>query len=145
MSATAMQDMTQGPLRGHIVRIAAFITISMVLQILYSLVDLYWVGQLGPQAIAAVSLGGNLMFIALAGTQALSVGTVALVAQAAGRKDMAAVTSNTAQATGLSLTMGVGFMVLGVVAMRPYANGVGADAQTAELTIDYLMWFVPSM
>lgn len=145
MSATGMQDMTQGPLRGHIVRIAAFITISMVLQILYSLVDLYWVGQLGPEAIAAVSLGGNLMFIALAGTQALSVGTVALVAQAAGRKDMAAVTSNTAQATGLSLTMGVGFMLLCVATMVPFSRGMAADPQTAQFTLDYLLWFVPSL
>ncbi|MGQ0587850.1 MAG: MATE family efflux transporter, partial [Gammaproteobacteria bacterium] len=98
--------MTQGPLRGHIVRIAAFITVSMVLQTLYALVDLYWVGRLGAEAIAAVSIAANLMFIALAGTQALSVGTVALVAQAAGRKDLAAVQSGTAHATSLGIAMG---------------------------------------
>jgi len=145
MAGVGMHDMTQGPLRGHIIRIAAFITVSMVLQTLYALVDLYWVGQLGAEAIAAVSLGSNLMFIALAGTQALSVGAVALVAQAAGRKDMAAVQSHTAQATSLSLALGVGFVVLCVLAMRPYAQGVAADALTAQLTMDYLMWFVPSL
>jgi putative MATE family efflux protein len=145
MAGSAMHDMTQGPLRGHIVRIAAFITISMVMQTLYSLVDLYWVGQLGAEAIAAVVIGGNLMFIALAGTQALSVGTVALVAQAAGRKDMAAVQSHTAQATGLSLALGLGFMLLCAVGMQAYAGGVAADALTARLTVDYLLWFVPSL
>jgi len=145
VAGAGMHDMTQGPLRGHLVRIAAFITISMVLQTLYSLVDLYWVGQLGAEAIAAVAIGGNLMFIALAGTQALSVGTVALVAQAAGRKDLAAVQANTAQATGLSLALGLGFMLLCAFGMRAYADAVAADALTARLTVDYLLWFVPSL
>ena len=140
-----MHDMTQGPLRGHILRIAAFITVSMVLQTLYALVDLYWVGQLGAEAIAAVSIGSNLMFIALAGSQALSVGTVAMVAQAAGRKDMGAVQFNTAQATSLSLALGAGFMLLCALAMQTYARNVAADALTAQLTVDYLVWFVPSL
>ncbi|MGQ0587563.1 MAG: MATE family efflux transporter [Gammaproteobacteria bacterium] len=140
-----MHDMTQGPLRGHIVRIAAFITISMVLQTLYALVDLYWVGRLGAEAIAAVSIAANLMFIALAGTQALSVGTVALVAQAAGRKDLAAVQAGTAHATSLGIAMGVVFSLAVLLGMRAYADAVAADAHTAQLTVEYLVWFVPSL
>lgn len=140
-----MQDMTQGPLRGHLVRIAAFITVSMVLQTLYSLVDLYWVGHLGSAAIAAVSVAANLMFIALAGTQALSVGTVAVVAQAAGRKDAAAVRDGAAQSASLALAMGIAFTLLTLAGMQAYADAVAADAQTAALTVDYLAWFLPSM
>jgi putative MATE family efflux protein len=145
MTAAGMHDMTQGPIRGHLIRIAAFICISMVMQTLYSLVDLYWVGRLGAEAIAAVGIGSNLMFVALAGTQALSVGTVALVAQAAGRKDMAAVQFDTAQATSLSITAGLLFLALGFLGMNPYAQGVAADAHTASLTVDYLIWFMPSL
>ncbi|HUR40265.1 MAG TPA: MATE family efflux transporter [Verrucomicrobiae bacterium] len=140
-----MHDMTQGPLRGHIARIAAFICFSMVMQTLYALVDLYWVGHLGAPAIAAVSVGSNMMFLVLAGTQALSIGTVALVAQAAGRKDTAAVTFSTAQATGLSLAVGLAYLVLGFAFMRSYANAFAADAHTAQLTVDYLVWFMPSL
>jgi putative MATE family efflux protein len=140
-----MHDMTQGPLRGHLVRIAAFITISMVLQTLYSLVDLYWVGRLGSAAIAAVSVAGNLMFIALAGTQALSVGTVAVIAHAAGRKDAAAVRHGSAQATALALVSGAAFTGLTLLGMQAYADAVAADAATAALTVDYLVWFLPSL
>jgi putative MATE family efflux protein len=142
---TGMHDMTQGPLRGHLVRIAAFITISMVLQTLYSLVDLYWVGHLGSAAIAAVSVAGNLMFIALAGTQALSVGTVAVVAQAAGRRDAAAVRAGAAQSTALAVASAVAFTLLAFAGMRAYADAVAADARTAALTVDYLAWFLPSL
>jgi putative MATE family efflux protein len=143
--AAGMHDMTRGPIRGHLIRVAAFICVSMLLQILYSLVDLYWVGGLGAEAIAAVSIATNLMFVSLAGTQGLSIATVALVAQAAGRKDLAAVQFSAAQATSLALTAGVLFLIFGLAGMRSYADAVAADAHTAQLTVDYLAWFIPSL
>lgn len=145
MAGSAMHDMTAGPVRGHIARLAAFICLSMLLQVLYALVDLYWVGRLGAEAIAAVSIAGNLMFVGLAGTQALSVGTVALVAQAAGRHDLAAVQLHAAQATSLALASGAAFLALGFIGMRAYAGSVAADAHTAQLTVDYLVWFIPAL
>jgi MATE family, multidrug efflux pump len=53
------------------------------------LADLYWVGHLGKEAIAAVGVAGNLMMIVLALTQMLGVGTTTLLSHAAGRKDQA--------------------------------------------------------
>ena len=66
---------------------SAFIAVSMLIQTLYLLADLYWVGSLGKEAIAAVGLSGNLMMVVLALTQTLGVGTTTLISQAAGRKD----------------------------------------------------------
>jgi Na+-driven multidrug efflux pump len=51
------------------------------------LADLYWVGHLGKEAIAAVGVAGNITMIVLALTQMLGVGTTTLIAQATGRKD----------------------------------------------------------
>src|SRR3546814_13703871 len=59
----------------------------MVFQTLYVLVDLYFVARLGDTAIAGVSAAGNAQFLVMALTQVLGVGTMALIAQAAGRKD----------------------------------------------------------
>ena len=61
--------------------------VTMVFQTLYFLVDLYWVGRLGKEAIAGVGIAGNLSFIVLAITQMLGVGTTSLISQAAGRKE----------------------------------------------------------
>ncbi len=47
--------------------------VGMVFQTLYVLVDLYWVGRLGTDAVAAVALSGNLMFLVLAATQMLGL------------------------------------------------------------------------
>ena len=82
-----MQDLTTGSLTGHLLKTTSFMLVSMIFQTLYILVDLFWVGRLGTDAIAAVGLAGNLSFIVIAITQVLGVGATTLVSHASGRKD----------------------------------------------------------
>jgi Na+-driven multidrug efflux pump len=82
-----MQDLTTGSLTRHLLKTSRFMLFTMVFQTLYFLVDLYWVGRLGKEAVAAVGIAGNLTFIVLAVTQMLAVGTTTLVSHAAGGRD----------------------------------------------------------
>ena len=82
-----MQDLTTGSVSRHLLKTTSFMLVTMVFQTLYFLVDLFWVGRLGREAVAAVSIAGNLMFLVLAVTQMLAVGATALISHAAGRKD----------------------------------------------------------
>ncbi len=82
-----MKDLTQGSVTKHLLQMTAFLAISMLVQTLYLLADLYWVGHLGKEAIAAVGVAGNFTMIVLALTQMLGVGATTLISQAAGRKD----------------------------------------------------------
>src|SRR5207249_2198493 len=139
-----MQDLTTGSVSGHLLRTTSFMLVTMLFQTLYFLVDLYWVGHLGKEAVAAVGISGNLMFIVLAVTQMLGVGTTTLVSHAAGRKehDRALLVFNQSQV--LSVLTGVLFFLL-MMALRPiYARGLSADARTAGLASDYLLWFIPA-
>src|ERR1043165_1579663 len=81
-----MKDLTQGSLVRHILAMAGPIALGMIFQTLYFLVDLYFVAQLGDTAIAGVSAAGNATFIIFALTNMLGVGTMAVMAQAVGRK-----------------------------------------------------------
>src|SRR2546423_9101598 len=82
-----MKDLTQGSVTKHMLHMSAFMAVSMVVQTLYLLLDMYWVGHLGREAIAAVGVAGNLNMIALAVTQMLGVGTTTLISPSAGRKE----------------------------------------------------------
>ena len=82
-----MKDMTQGSVTKLLLHMASFLVLSMLVQTLYLLADLYWVGRLGKEAIAAVGVAGNLALVVVAITQALNVGTTTLIAQATGQKD----------------------------------------------------------
>src|SRR5678815_4474261 len=49
---TSMKDLTQGSITRHLVELSSFLAVSMLLQTLYFLVDLYFVSGLGGPAIA---------------------------------------------------------------------------------------------
>src|SRR5881227_3524223 len=102
-----MKDLTEGSVVRHLLNMAAFMAVSMAVQTLYLLADLYWVGRLGKEAIAAVGVAGNLMMIVLALTQTLGVGTTTLIAQAVGRKDH----SHAERALNQSLLMSIAIAI----------------------------------
>ena len=80
-----MKDLTQGSIARHVANLATPIAAGMIVQVLYQLIDLYFVSGLGSTAIAGVSAAGNATFIVLALTQVLAVGTVAVISHAVGR------------------------------------------------------------
>ena len=140
-----MQDLTQGPISRHLVRLAAPIAIGMVFQTLYFLVDLYFVGQLGDAAIAGLATAGNLQFLIMAITQILGVGTMALIAQASGRKDRADANLIFNQSLVLAAVGGVTTLGLGYGLARRYMAALGADAVIVEAGVTYLYWFLPGL
>ena len=119
--------------------------VTMIFQTLYFLIDLYWIGRLGREAVAAVSIAGNLTFIVLALSQMLGVGTTALISHAVGQKDKARALLIFNQAQLLSLVAGVLFLAVGMALRRPYVDALAADAVTADLASDFLGWFIPAM
>jgi putative MATE family efflux protein len=140
-----MKDLTTGSLTRNILGTFGFMLVSMVFQTLYFLVDLYFVGRLGKEAVAAVSVSGNLTFVVLAATQMVAVGTTSLIAQATGRKDPEGARLIFNQSQGLSLAVGAAFFLVTWAGRGAYARMQTADAATAGLAIDYLSWFIPAM
>ncbi len=140
-----MQDLTTGSVARHLMKTTSFMLVTMVFQTLYFLVDLYWVGRLGKEAVAAVSVCGNLMFIVLAATQMLGVGTTTLVSHAVGRKQMDRARLVFNQSLVLGAVVGLLFCVGALLLRRWYAVTLSADAVMAELVADYLLWFIPAM
>ena len=140
-----MQDLTTGSVTRHLLKTTSFMLVTMVFQTLYFLVDLYWVGRLGKEAVAAVSIAGNMAFVVLAATQMLSVGTTTRVSHAAGRKDRDAANFAANQSLGLGAACGRLYFLVATLTRRAYASGLAADAQTASLAYDFLGWFIAAM
>jgi putative MATE family efflux protein len=142
---SGMKDMTEGSVTRHLIHMASFMAVSMVVQTLYLLADLYWVGTLGKEAIAAVGLSGNLMMVVLALTQMLSVGTTTVISHAAGRKDQPHAELGFNQSIILSLAVALLFGLCSFPFRHQYSVALSADAPTATLAASYLVWFIPSL
>jgi putative MATE family efflux protein len=140
-----MRDLTQGPIPGHLVAMAVPIAAGMLAQTLYFLIDLYFVAQLGDAALAGVGAAGIAMFVVMALTQTLGVGTMALVAQAVGRKDPADADVVFNQSLSLALYCTAATLVGGYALAGCYMRVVGADAATVDAGVTYLWWFMPGL
>lgn len=140
-----MRDLTEGPIPGHLLRLAAPIAAGMVFQTLYYLVDLYFISRLGEAAIAGVSTAGNLQFVILAVTQVLGIGTTALIAHAVGRRDREDANLVFNQSLVLGALCAVGVLAGGYALIGPYMRTFGADAATVAAGSTYLRWFFPAL
>src|SRR4026208_2069586 len=126
-----MQDLTNGSIRQHLITHKSLLLVTMVFQTLYFLIDLYWVGRLGKEAVAAVAIAGNLTFIVLAITQMLCVGPTTVISHAVGNKDHPRAQLVFNQAQVLGVVAGVLFLTVAMALRLGYAPALSADDATA--------------
>jgi len=140
-----MKDLTQGPITGQLIAMAVPIAIGMLFQTLYLVVDMYFVAHLGDAAIAGVSTAGTAMFVIMALTQMLGVGTVALVSHAVGAKDQAQANLIFNQSVTLSAICGVATLAAGWLLGGVYVRAMAADAATAAAGGAFLFYYTPGL
>jgi putative MATE family efflux protein len=140
-----MKDLTTGSVTRHLLQTMSMMLVFMVFQTLYFLVDLFWVGRLGKEAVAAVGVAGNIMFLVFSVSQVLGVGTTTLVSHAVGKRDHERALLVFNQGLVLTTLVAAVFLVAALAAQGFYANSLSADAVTAALAMDYLRWFIPAM
>jgi len=97
-------DLTTGRLSTAILRVAVPAVGAALLQLVFLLIDTFWVGRiLGPAALAAVSTAGFAVWMLIALGEMIGVGLTAVAARrhGEGAHDLAAVAAGTTLALGL--------------------------------------------
>jgi putative MATE family efflux protein len=109
--ASARPNLTQGPILKALLTLALPIVFGNLLQTGYQLVDAYWVGRLGANAVAAVAVCFPINFLLVAIGSGFSVAGSVLVAQNFGARNFQMVNHIAAQSlvleTGLALVLTV--------------------------------------
>src|SRR5688572_13196571 len=140
-----MEDLTTGSISRHLMKTTSFMLETLVFQTLYFLVDLYWVGRLGKEAIAGVGIAGNLTFIVLGITQMLAVGTTTLISHAAGRRQREEAQQVLTQSLLFAVFIGALFLMVVTALREIYVSSLSPDAVSAAAATSYLSWFIPAM
>src|ERR1700726_2571934 len=104
------QDYTAGSLNRAILLLAVPMVLEMVLESLFAVVDVFWVGRLGSNAVATVGLTESLLSLVFAIGLGLALSTTAMVARRIGEKDSegAAIAGVQAIVLGLVISLGMG-------------------------------------
>ena len=101
------QDFTAGSLNRAILLLAVPMVLEMVLESLFAVVDVLWVGRVGANAVATVGLTEAMLTLVFAIAMGLSLSTTAMVARRIGEKNPEAAAIAGVQAIFIGLTMSV--------------------------------------
>jgi putative MATE family efflux protein len=108
--AGARRDYTEGSIPRAIVLLAVPMVLEMLMESLFSVVDMFFIAHLGADAVATVALTESLLTPLFAIALGLSMGLTAIVSRRIGEKDPEGASTATAQAilvgSGISIAIG---------------------------------------
>src|SRR5688572_10966508 len=92
------QDYTQAPIGRAVVLLAVPMVLEMLMESVFMVVDIFFVGRLGAAAVATVGITESLMTVIYAAAIGLSIGAAATVARRTGERDPQAAATAAVQA-----------------------------------------------
>jgi putative MATE family efflux protein len=114
------------------------IVATNVFQSLYQLIDTFWVGRLGADAVAAVSLSFPVLFLMISAGGGMSIAGAVLVAQTFGARDQTATDRAAAQTLLVVGVVSLALSAAGYLLSGPLIAFFGPEATVEEMAVGYL-------
>ena len=130
-------DYTTGSLGQAIVLLAIPMVAEMLMESLFAVWDVYWVGRVGPAAQATVGLTESLLTLIYTAAMGLSIGVTAVVARRIGEKNPEGAAEAAVQGVTLGLIVAVVTGALGVTFAPRLLALMGATPEVLALGSTY--------
>lgn len=131
-------QLTEGTIKSSLFKLAWPLVAGAFLHNLFNLVDLFFIGKLGPAALAALAIAGVILAIIIMAALGISTGTTALIAHYTGKREYQKADNVLIQAIILSLIWGLIMLVVGLFWMEPLLALMGASGEIASYAAEYL-------
>ena len=125
-------DYTQGSLRGAIVLLAIPMILELSLESVFAVVDMFFVGKLGANAIATVGLTELAITIVYSIAIGLSTAATAVVARRTGEKDPDGAAHAGMQSIVIAIIVTIVISILGVVFAPQILDILGASDEVIK-------------
>ena len=119
-------DYTEGPIGRAIVLLAIPMVLEVALESVLAVVNVFWVGRLGADAVATVGITESMLALVYAVAIGLSMGAAATVARRIGEKDPERAASAAVQSIGLGVAVAVPIGVAGAFLAPRLLTAMGA-------------------
>jgi len=127
-------------IRGRILSLALPVVASSLLERAVTTADIFLVGGLGPEPIAAVGLSQLMIFLFMSLIAGLSAGTTVVIAQLVGGRRESDAAEGALSALGVGLAIGALMGAAGFWFRREAAALLGAEGNLVELVDQYLFF-----
>src|SRR5216117_1950049 len=108
-------DYTAGPIGRAIILLAVPMVLEMMMESLFAVADIFWLGHVSPSAVATVGLTESMLTVAYTAAMGLSIGVSAMVARRIGEKDPAGAAAVAVQGIALGVITAAIIGVAGVL------------------------------
>lgn len=133
-------DYTRIPLRRAVLLLAVPMVLELVLESTFAVVDIFFVAQLGPSAVATVGLTEAYLFLLYAVAIGLAMGVTAIVARRIGEQRGEEAAISAIQAIALAILLSMPFAAAGIVWSKDLLQLMGGDAWVVEHGYRYMQW-----
>jgi putative MATE family efflux protein len=127
------QDFTEAPIGRAVVLLAVPMVLEMLMESVFAVADIFFVGRLGASAVATVGLTESLMVLVYALAIGLSICAAATVARRIGEKDPDRAALAAVQAIGLGVVIAIIIGAIGVAFGPRLLVLMGADADVLRI------------
>jgi putative MATE family efflux protein len=131
-------DMTTGRIAPKLAHLAWPLVLGNLLQTVYNVADMFWVGRVSPEAVAAVSLMFPLSWMFVSTAMGITAATIALVSQHVGAGEDRRADRVVAQTILLTLAVSSALATLGLAARRPLLTLIGARGDVFVEALAYI-------
>lgn len=125
-------DYTSGAITDAVVLLAIPMILELSLESVFAVVDMFFVGKLGPQAIAVVGLTESIATIVYSLAIGLSMGATAIIARRVGEKNLSAASKVASQSLLIAFVLSIFVSYLGIFHAQEVLQFMGADSKVAS-------------
>ena len=130
--------LTEGPILKSIILLAIPIVIANLLQSMYQIIDTFWVGRLGKEAVAAVSLSFPIIMLIITFSGGIGLAGAVLVAQYKGSGNSKMVNHVVGQTFFIVFLSSLFFSIIGYLLSPFIIQLLGAEADVIPSANSYL-------
>ena len=135
---SAPVDMTTGPVTPKLLTLAWPLVLGNLLQTFYNLADMFWVGRVSGDAVAAVSLMFPLSWMFVSTAMGITAATIALVSQHIGAGNRRRADRIVAQSAVLATVVATALAAIGLAVREPLLRTMGARDQVFVEALAYI-------
>ncbi len=135
-------DYTKIGLRRAIFLLGVPMILELLMESIFAVVDIYFVGKLGASAVAAVGITETYLFLLYSIGMGLSMAVTAVVARRIGEKNAGDAASSAIQSIFLAILASAPFAIAGIFYSRELLELMGADSWAIENGYRYTQWML---
>jgi putative MATE family efflux protein len=131
------RDYTEGPVGRSIVLLAIPMVLEMLMESVFVVVDIFWVGHLGADAVATVGLTESMLTLIYALAIGLGIGATAMVARRIGEHNPEGAARSAVQAIALGLIVSAAISVIGYFLAPRLLAAMGGSRWVVEQGVGF--------